>query len=140
MWNKLTEEVRTADSVYTFKSNTAPQKESQVLYYYGERWLAIHHARLRIGCSKLNSDLCHNLHVIDDPACACGSPLENADHFLFHCPQFQNERVLMLNELQGVMPINVPNLLFGNALYNADANQRVFMAVHQFIINSHRFD
>jgi len=73
--------------------------------------------------SKLNSDLCHNLHVIDDPARTYGSPLENAAHFLFHCPQFQNERVLMLNEIQGVMPINLPNLLFGNALYNADANQ-----------------
>ncbi len=127
LWNNLTEGVRSAESVETFRRHFIPtQKELQVLYYYGERWPAVHHARLRIGCSKLNSDLCYNLHVIDEPACTCGSPLENAEHFFLFCPIFQNLRITMINEIEGVMPITITNLLFGNSDYSIDDNQSLF--------------
>lgn len=140
LWNNLANEVRAVDSIEEFKRNFIPiRNELQVLYYYGERWPALHHARLRVGCSKLNSDLHYNLHVVENPSCICGSSLENAEHFLLQCPQFQNFRVVMLNDIQPVMPISVMNLLFGNLHYTLEENQRVFSAVHQFIVNTKRF-
>ncbi len=140
LWNNLANEVRGVDSIEEFKRNFIPiRNELQVLYYYGERWPALHHARLRVGCSKLNSDLHYNLHVVENPSCICGSPLENAEHFLLQCAQFQNLTVVMLNDIQTVMPISVMNLLFGNLHYTLEENQRVFSAVHQFILNTKRF-
>jgi len=140
LWNDLTDEMKFKDTVENFKKQFAVErKELQVLYYYGERWPCVHHARMRIGCSKLNNDLFNNLHVVDSPSCICGAPYENAEHFFFHCPQFYNIRQTMLDDIQGVMPINVDHLLYGNADYDTQSNERVFKAVHQFIINSQRF-
>ena len=80
LWNDLTVEARFRDSTDAFKKQFAIEyTDLQILYYYGKCWPSIHHARMRIGCSKLNSDLCHNLHVIEDPSCRCGAPLENAE-------------------------------------------------------------
>ena len=35
-----------------------------VLFFYDERWPPIYHARMRIGCSKLNYHLCCNLSTV----------------------------------------------------------------------------
>ena len=140
LWNDLPEEVRSVDSVNVFKCNLHPDvNELLPLYYFGNRWPAVHHARMRIGCSKLNSDLHYNLHVVNDPSCSCGHICENAEYFLLHCSNFANERVTMINLINGIVPLNINNLLFGNLDYSYETNKVVFLAVHQFIIDSHRF-
>ena len=94
---------------------------------------------MRIGCSKLNSDLCYNLYVIDNPACPCGANMEDAKHFFMVCPlQFTNrERLKYI--VQQLMPFNVKNLLFGNKNFDLNVNKQVFDAVHQYIKESRRF-
>ena len=47
----------------------------------GERFVNIHHTRIRIGCSKLKAHLHFNLHVEDDPSCRCGFGIEDPYHF-----------------------------------------------------------
>ena len=85
LWNDLANPTKSADSVESFKQLLkGEQKELQVLYYYGQRWPSVHHARMRIGCSKLNYDLHFNLHVVDRPNCECGAKYETAEHFLFY--------------------------------------------------------
>ncbi len=140
LWNKLTMEMRNKDSVQSFKSQFKRQlSELQILYFYGERWPSVHHARMRIGCSKLNFDLHFNLHVSKSPACICGARYEDATHFFLWCPRFDNIRQELLYDIRGVMPINAKNLLYGNENFNKESNERVFKAVHHFIMKSERF-
>ena len=141
LWNRLPEEARSMNSVELLKLKLHPELNDLLpLYYYGNRWPAVHHARMRIGCSKLNSDLHFNLHVVDNPSCPCGHNLENAEHFLLNCTLYNNEREIMLRTVEEHMISNVNNLLFGNLEYSLDSNKIVFLAVHQFIVNSKRFD
>ena len=87
LWNSLSLKIRDENTLIAFKEALRKDNDKQcnVLYYYDERWASMHHARIRMGCSKLNSDLCFKLHVSDDPSCKCGHPLENNHHFFFIC-------------------------------------------------------
>ena len=72
LWNALPRHTKAIKSLDGFKNELkSKNNEPNVLYYYGQRWPAVHHTRLRIGCSKLNFDLCRNLHVIDYQHCTC---------------------------------------------------------------------
>ena len=115
-------------------------KERILLYYYGKRWSSIHHARMRIGCSKLNYDLCNNLHVIEHMSCSCGAPIENAQHFFLMCPLFANERQILMQSLT-IIHNNVQcnDLLFGINHLSLELNQAIFHAVQEFIVKTKWF-
>ena len=141
MWNDLQDSSKFADSLSSFKKTILFSLIScNVLYYFGDRWPSIHHARLRIGCSKLNDDLFSNLHVIDSPKCPCGSPTEDRLHFFFHCPLYGNERKILLDSISVIAPPSLELLLFGQENLSLSENERVFLAVHSYICNSKRFD
>ena len=55
-----------------------------------ERFVNIHHTRIRIGCSKLKAHLHFNLHVEDDPSCRCGSGIEDPYHMPLVCSDNSN--------------------------------------------------
>ena len=58
VWNDLPLELRNLNNLKDFRTKLYCDKpEPSILYYYGQRWPAIHHARMRIGCSKLQYDL-----------------------------------------------------------------------------------
>jgi hypothetical protein len=82
-WNDLLPEISQAPSIEAFKayhSRHLPQKNP--LYYYGERYIAAIHARMRILNSPLNADLSNTLHVVESPLCECGlDQEEDAKHF-----------------------------------------------------------
>ena len=141
LWNELSDEERSATSLAVFKTFLRQNdNEMKVLYYYGDRWPSIHHARMRIGCSKLQKDLFFNLHVSNNPHCSCGAPTEDAKHFFLHCPNYLDIREQLKQSMQGLMPVTVRNLLFGNSSFSLKINEQVFDAVHKFIIASKRFD
>ena len=133
-------EIRAHDCVDSFKSCFKTDvNELQVLYYYGERWPSVHHARMRVGCSKLNNDLFSSLHVTDSPAYACVTLYEYAGHFI---PSLYVDcRQILLNDIQGIMLATTKNLLFGSTTTNIAANEKVFNAVHpyMYIIDTKRF-
>jgi hypothetical protein len=66
-WNNLPWELKIIDTSKKFKSALKQRCKTQMnanyfkLLYYGERWSAIHHCRLRIGCSSLSGHLAYNL-------------------------------------------------------------------------------
>ena len=141
LWNNLPEELRSLNSISEFKQKFKPEiSDSLLLYYYGSRWPSVHHARIRIGCSKLNSDLCNNLHVTDSSQCDCGALVENAQHYFLECPFFNENRISLFNQIGELTIINTNILLYGNAELNMDENKRVFDAVHEYIISTKRFD
>jgi hypothetical protein len=73
LWNGLREEVRGLPSIEAFKANHKRSlPEANPLYYYGNRFESMIHARMRIENSPLKADLSNILNVVDSPLCPCG--------------------------------------------------------------------
>ena len=73
LWNSLSEERRNLPSIEAFKANhkrSLPAKNP--LYFYGNRYEAIIHARMRINNSPLKADLSKFIPVEASPLCPCG--------------------------------------------------------------------
>jgi hypothetical protein len=147
LWNSLPIHLREANTAFSFKSRYLkeyPRPKPNKLAFHGIRKIAVHHARMRIGCSLLNYDLHHNLHVIDDPKCRCiMSVPETAEHFLTICPWYTHQRIIMYAELfmiPNLPPIAVRLLLYGDESLDDHTNIKIFNLVQQFINQSHRFD
>ena len=140
-WNSLSREVRSLPSFEVFKRAIRPREESMSsFYYYGERWPNVHHARLRIGCSKLNNHLFNNLHVIQSAECACGHEDENPFHFFFACPMFDVQRAELLYEVAHISNnICVNTLLYGDINLSINNNNMLFAAVHNYLTSTERF-
>ena len=144
LWNSLSPVIITSKNLNEFKGHlkkTYPSKNE--LYYYGERWPAVHHARMRIGCSKLNNDLCHNLHVINSPSCECGSPIEDAHHYFLDCQLYIRQRAALFQILTRTVNVNeltVKIMLFGSPRLSLTQNKSLFYEIHEFIKDTKRFD
>ena len=116
-WNQLNVSVKNKPTYYSFKKaitiKTGPRKE---ILYYGKRWAAIHHARIRIGCSKLNEHLCNNLHVIPSPRCVCDNGVEDSKHFFLTCSLFDGIRPKLIETISTVTDtvIDMNMLLYGD--------------------------
>ena len=95
---------------------------------------------MRIGCSKLNNDLCKKLHVINNSSCNCGAPVENAHHFFTECPRYINQRIILFAKINGITEITTSHLLYGDSTLSLDLNKRVFEAVHDYIDSTKRFE
>lgn len=142
LWNKLNINVRQAPDLKSFKKSIkARHPGPDILYFYGERWPAIHHTRMRLGCSKLNFHLCYGLFVIDDPSCRCGFQTETPEHYFLYCVLYNDLRVTLRNAIEPVAPFSINTLLYcqnDNEMSEND-RKRVFDAVHSFITDSRRF-
>ena len=65
LWNKLDLETQKSHSLSAFKEGITPKHDKFEYFCHScDRWVGIHHAGIRIGCSKLKSHLHNNLHVI----------------------------------------------------------------------------
>lgn len=139
-WNKLPLEVQNLPSLCTLK-NHFKRRDKPTLYYFGERFPAVHHARMRmIGCSKLQSDLYFNLHVSDNPLCRCGTAVEDAYHYLVCCPLYTVERNILANRINHISILEKDILLYGRMQLDDNLNKEIFSAVHQFIVQTNRFE
>jgi len=141
LWNALQINVQTLPSYKSFKDHLKSQVDPpNELYYYGERWPSVHHARMRIGCSKLNNDLCYNLHVVNNPTCECGAPVEDAYHYFFQCPNYQAIRLILLHTVSNITVANIDTFLYGDTALSLVQNQTIFEAIHEFIKSTQRFN
>ena len=140
LWNNLSVQSQSCLTIQEFKNllNTG-KPEKPILYYYGERWACIHHARLRIGCSMLKSDLCFNLHVTDDPSCACGFQTENALHFFLNCNRYLEIRRGLITAITSITACSLTHILYGDPEISYLDNKAVFEAVHTYLRDSKRF-
>ena len=139
IWNALDDDIKKQTSIGAFKrllsktdSITPPH------YFIGERKPNIIHSRLRLSMSDLNYDL-FTRHLSENYECSCGSPREDATHFLLACPKFYNERKVTIDILPPVAK-NIRNLLQGNTDFSVSFNKYIFLTVQEFIVLSGRFD
>ena len=141
LWNNTSIRLRACSTIHEFKDLiNANKPEKTILYYYGERWTGIHHARLRMGCSSLNSDLFLNLHVIENPSCSCGYPVENALHYFLYCNLYRDIRTVLINSISNLTLCSIEHILYGDPQLNLTANQAIFCAVHKYLKESKRFN
>ena len=141
-WNALPNVTRNAKTLGIFKNLVSPKtKVTSITHlpYQGDRVWAIHHCRLRMGCSLLNHDLAQRMFVIPSAACQCGDAKEDADHFFYSCPLYQTIRIPFLNDLHMTGPSNLRTLLNGSTDLSTNQNTQIFLLVRNFIRDSGRF-
>ena len=141
-WNALDNAKKGKPTLDSFKACFREKKDPmKELLYYGHRWPSVHHSRIRMGCSKLNSHLHYNLHVVPSPQCPCGFENEDPTHFFFDCPLFNIQRQKLLQELRSIENVNIclDTLLWGDEILKMVDNEKIFNAVQTFIHETARF-
>ena len=108
-------------------------------FLVGDRFLQIHHARIRNKCSNLNNDLFNN-HLRDSKQCMCGNLCEDAEHFFFRCQLYTNQRLQLFTNTRQYHPLSCQKLLFGNEHLSDEENSDLFKIVHQYIKQTRRFE
>ena len=138
-WNLLSRSIKNSENVDDFKRklNKSKPKRNEV-FYFGERKIAIIHARMRMGCSQLNSDL-YKMGLIASPLCPCGHSTEDYFHYFFQCSKYPIQRDKLQTEITPLAPFNLKTLLFGISGGNKSANYDIFRSVHCYIKSTERF-
>ena len=90
------------------------QANNKIPSYFldGKRKLSVFYARLRNFCSNLNQDLFDN-HLREDPLCSCLKGNETAEHYIFSCEHYIEQRVRLFRNTREFHPLNVNMLLNG---------------------------
>ena len=141
-WNELPLTLRNCDTINSFSRGLANHfaRPPKIPWYgIGDRKCDVYLARMRLECSSLKAHLHFNLHVEDSPRCACGFTTEDPEHYLLHCPLFEQQRILLTNKLSEFLPLTADLLLYGRRELSDDSNNRIVFAVQSFIQSTHRF-
>ena len=94
------------------------------LYSYRHRKTSILHSPIRMGCSALTGHL-YNYHVVENPRCDCGAPMEDSFHYFFECPRFIIQTDAMMVSFAEITNCTIGTLLFGNDCCTLDENKDV---------------
>ena len=139
--NALSKHIKVISCLEDFRNDLRNDKNEQnVLYYHGQRCPTVHHTCLRIGCSKLNFDICQTFYVTDHQNCSCGNPKEDAYHFFMKCSNFSSLRLDLFNRISVYSVVNLKIILYGNPKLDNNKNKFIVDAVHSFISCSKRFN
>ena len=137
-WNTLPLDVRNCDSINSFKRKLNSDMNVVPKYFYtGNRKAQVLHVRIRTKCSSLNNDL-YQKGINESPLCLCGH-VENADHFLMKCHNYQAQRVELVRAVSQHTSVTLQTLLFGNNSLPMNINIEIFEAVQTYIVNTKRF-
>ena len=140
LWNLLPEILKSKQTLSSFKYHLKKKDKPKKYYYYGKRLNAIHHARLRLGCSNLNGHLALIMHVIENPNCKCGNIVVSPKHFFLECPLFAGPRVNLIQEVSKVTDCTINKLLFGDNTLSSEQNFVIVQAVHTYFDATKRFE
>ena len=96
------------------------------------------HCKIRLEISDLNSDL-FKRHLTNNMSCLCGFRQENALHYFYHCPIFDNCRRNTIHQIPNFQQLNLKSLTHGDPNLSLVENKEIFERVNQFISSSLRF-
>jgi methionyl-tRNA synthetase len=107
-------------------------------FLYGDRSLSFYHARSRNKCSNLNADHCKN-HLRDNSFCSyCTSRIEDAEHYFFKCPKYNEASVQLFHSTRSFHPLSVNILCLENNLFLMRISH-LFLIRDKYLFN-HRVD
>ena len=106
-WNNLSKEVKSCDSINSFKKQLKKPENSPKYYYMyiGRRKAQILHTRLRTNCNALNIDL-FTRKIADSPLCRCG--------IFFHCGYSMAQQNVLTNATSALTVPSLRCYMFGN--------------------------
>ena len=136
-WNLLPDSTNNCPSINGFKSrlNLNIIYDKPTFFYVGSRLGHIVHARIRIGCSALNSDLFRK-NIVNSPRCTC---IEIPTHYLLNCPHYKIPRQRHIFALNLHIPLSTELLLVGSNELTINQNTEIVLSVQKFILSSKRF-
>jgi len=143
-WNKFDIAIRKFDSLSKFKNVLRLNTQSNKilvpkLYYYGPRKLNVILAQLWCTASFLNYDL-YKVNIFSSPACSCGAPQEDANHFIFVCTNYSEIRNYLFLSISNLSQlINTSLLTSGSETLSYTDNCFIFYSVFRFIKGAKRF-
>ena len=98
LWNAADNTLKDSNSLQSFKyqQKRISSVNLKVPSYYivGNRRLSVLHARMRNNCSNLNLDFFNNF-LRPDSFCSCLQEPENAEHYLFKCHKYNDQRMVI---------------------------------------------
>ena len=136
--NNLPQEIKESSSVASFKYQLIKDTQRRAppkFFSAGSRLGQILHARIRMACSSLNSDL-YRKNIVPSPSCGCGG-FESAYHFFFIGPNYNATRERYLEAL--LRNHTTHELLFGKDISTDEENEALFLKVQDYILKSKRF-
>jgi len=148
LWNTLPLTITESPSLNIFKNRLThfyKTRDTNAFYNFGIRKFNIIHCQLIKEVSKPKAHLFNDF-VSDNTDCPnCIGLLEESNHFLFICPEYNNLRLVLLDSIQTIIPkhsnvdINIDLLLHVNRSFSYDLNTEIIKAVHKYISDTHRF-
>ena len=76
--------------------------------------------------------------IIDTPLCRCNTN-EKVKHFFLNCPNYNNQRITLMQTVSCFCAITLDTLLYGNSTLSLQANSDIFEAVQLFLNQTNRF-
>ena len=149
-WNKLDLNIRDSESLTSFKSKVFkfmhPSENSPFCNNSkGARLLT----RLRLDLSHLRDHkFKHNFQDTLNPICTCVEDIETSCHDLLHCLLYNNERLALLNVIQGIdnsiLELTdsyiVQVLLYRRKFLDISSNTNILNATIYFLLETKKFD
>ena len=104
-WNKLDLNIRNSESLTSFKRNVLRfirLSKNSIFLCNNPKGIQLL-IRLRLGSSHLRDHkFKHNFQDTVNPICNCGEDIETSCHYLLQCSLYTNERLALLNVIQGI--------------------------------------
>ena len=150
-WNKLNSSIRDLPSVSLFKNEILKslRPKGNSIFHVSDNKGVVLLNRLRVGFSHLREHkFRHNFADTLDPFCNCRTnSIETTEHFLMHCSEHSNVRLVMFNSLlqldTSLLPLKplklLQTLLFGNAELSEIQNRNILNITIEFICDTERF-
>ena len=151
VWNKLDLDIRNSVNLISFKSKVLKfirPSENSIFLCNNPKGIQLL-TRLRLGLSHLREHkFKHNFQDTLNPICNCGEDIETSCHYLLHCSLYTNERLALLNIIQGIdksiLELTdshiVEVLLYGRKLLDISSNTNILNATIDFLLETKRFD
>ena len=150
-WNNLDLSIRNSECLSIFKKFIlqfliySPSSTHNRFNTKGIKYLT----RLRLELSHLREHrFKHGFLDSLNPVCNCGLDIESTCHFLLYCPNFVNERTLLLNDVSRITKDALPTcetafiklLLYGDDSFDSATNTLILNAYLEYILSSKYVD
>ena len=148
-WNKLKIGVRNAKSINVFKKSILSEKQKNSLFCIYDPLGVKLLTHFRLQFSHINDHkFRHGFSDTVNPMCACGTEIENTEHFLLPCQSYSTQRLELFEKLEKFEPnflsLSAKNqvliLLYGSRTISENLNQEILKNMIFYVKATTRFD